>query len=205
VELGGGYALVHDGKARKLHRLMGSAFTASVGAVIAHHQAPLGRVLASLRDAEHRAKSEGGRDAFCITVIKRSGGTQHLVGKWFLDRGWSGSHMGLLLDLRNVFARDVSRRSAYILSDLLAALPPETDILESVLRHQFQRQSRQEGLDLDALCKRLGQASHERQAAGPARAGWPSQNSWLRNILLTAEFLAREGRIAKKAEKGGAS
>ena len=67
---------------RSLMRMMGERATASCGAVIAHHQAPLAAVLCELRSAEKRAKNEGGRDAFSLTVIKRSGGALVLTAKW---------------------------------------------------------------------------------------------------------------------------
>jgi CRISPR-associated protein Cmr2 len=216
VELLKGHALVHKAGRKELYRLMGDHATASIGAVIAHHQAPLGRVLTSLREAENRAKTLGGRDAFCLTVMKRSGGTEHLVGKWALDRGWSGSHMALLIDVRNLIARDVSRRSAYILTDLIAALPPQAEVLESVLRYQFRRQAKsEESLEIDELCNRLAQAAQEvqgkhpkivhKEPQSPAGTKEETQNLWLRSLLLTADFLAREGRISNKAEKGGDS
>ena len=56
----------------RLMRMMGGA-TASCGAVIAHHQTPLGAVLRELREAEQRAKQEGGRDAFSLSVPEALG------------------------------------------------------------------------------------------------------------------------------------
>jgi hypothetical protein len=32
---------------------------------------------------------------------------------------------------------------------------------------------------------------------------WPSPNRWLRDLLLTAEFLAREGRVASGEDEKG--
>lgn len=209
VVLRKGFALVGKGKDRRLLRLMGGRATASLGAVIAHHQAPLGRVLANLRQAEHSAKTKGGRDAFCLTVMKRSGGTHHLVGKWSLEEGWAQGDMGLLLDLRNLIAGDVSRRTAYVLSELLAGLPCEESALRSAFRFQFERQGKKAGLELEALCDRLARAAcrvealsdrltpaacrQDRGSAGPRE--WNPGNHWLRQLLITAEFLAREGRV----------
>ena len=73
-----GFALLNG----RLLRMMGRKATASCGAVIAHHQAPLAAVRRELHAAEQRAKNEGGRDAFSITVIKRSGGALRLTAKW---------------------------------------------------------------------------------------------------------------------------
>ena len=66
----------------RLLRMMGNKATASAGAVIAHHQAPLGAVLRELRSAEARAKGPGGRDAFSLTLMKRSGGILQFTDKW---------------------------------------------------------------------------------------------------------------------------
>ena len=50
---------------------MGERATASAGAVIAHHKAPLGAVRRGFRRSQQRAKNEGGRDAFSLTIMKR--------------------------------------------------------------------------------------------------------------------------------------
>ena len=62
-----GFAMLNG----RLMRMMGERATASCGAVIAHHQAPLSAVIRELRAAEQRAKNEGGRNAFSITSIKK--------------------------------------------------------------------------------------------------------------------------------------
>ena len=80
LRLGGGHALLGE----RLIRVMGERATASAGAVIAHHSAPLGAVLRTLREAEKRAKHKGGRDAFSITLVKRGGGASELTLPWRL-------------------------------------------------------------------------------------------------------------------------
>src|SRR5690606_14968680 len=65
----GGFAWLNG----RLMRMMGATATASCGAIIAHHLAPLSAVLRELREAESRAKNIGERDAFSLTVVKRSG------------------------------------------------------------------------------------------------------------------------------------
>src|SRR5699024_4266176 len=72
-----GFALLNG----RLMRMMSTAATASCGAVIAHHKAPLAAVRRELAAAEKRAKMQGQRDAFSITVIKRSGGALYLTDK----------------------------------------------------------------------------------------------------------------------------
>ena len=60
LALQNGFAMLNG----RLMRMMGTRATASCGAVIAHHQAPLSFVRRELDAAEKRAKNEGGRDAF---------------------------------------------------------------------------------------------------------------------------------------------
>ena len=171
----------------RLMRLMGEKATASVGAVIAHHQAPLGAVLRELRIAEKRAKNEGGRNAFSLTVIKRSGGALYLTENW-------GEPVVLLCDLRDFLAlEDVSRRAVYHTLEWLndRSLPApkdEGDMLQTLLAYQLDRQARNEAkARAPELARRLTGLT----------LGWPEDDKRiqkLRNFLSVAEFLARESR-----------
>ncbi len=77
----------------RLMTLMGHKATASMGAVVAHHSAPLGMVLRELRAAESRAKNtvrgkdgkgdDINRDAFCLRVLKRGGGEVNVTSPWW--------------------------------------------------------------------------------------------------------------------------
>jgi CRISPR-associated protein Cmr2 len=151
-QIGGGFLRFND----SLYRVMGHKATASAGAVVAHHQAPLAYVLRKLRDAEKRAKTEGGRDAFAIDLLKRSGGAIQLTCPWLLPRDaegradWSGfaganletTPMGQLIRLRDRFAReDFSRRAAYLTHGWLDDMPNDPAALETMLAYQFQRQT----------------------------------------------------------------
>ncbi|MGQ9750620.1 type III-B CRISPR-associated protein Cas10/Cmr2 [Desulfosoma sp.] len=203
LKLASGYALVNTPAGRELHRLMGKKATASIGAVIAHHQAPLARVLGELRAAIQKAKSEGGRDAFCLTVCKRSGGTEHLVGRWELDQAWQDGDMGLLLDLRDVLAHDVSRRVAYELSEVFRCVPAEEAALAAVMACQFRRKAKGDDPGSVDLAHQLAtRATRRNPPSFHGTSTWPQPNRWLRDMLLTAEFLAREGRVGERAVKG---
>ena len=171
----------------RLMRLMGERATASIGAVIAHHQAPLGAVLRELHTAEKRAKNEGGRDAFCLTVIKRSGGALTLIEKW-------GKPVELLCDLRDFLASEgVSRRAVYHTLEWLngKSLPAPTGdggLLQTLLAYQLKRQAN-------------GQPAKDKAGELAPRLtdltlGWPQDKriDKLRNFLSVAEFLARETR-----------
>jgi len=187
------------GKERlQLMRMMGSTATASCGAVIAHHQAPLGAVMRELRAAEKRAKNysrpdEMGkiidRNAFHLTIIKRSGGSLHLPAEW-------GEPMVLLGDLRDFLADpDVSRRAVYNTLEWLTDLPDPRDkpeILASLLAYQFERQitPRERGRVREA--HRVSELA--RRLSVLAAAQLVDGLDWLRNFLAVAEFLARETR-----------
>lgn len=169
----------------QLMRMMGKNATASTGAVIAHHQAPLAAVMRELRAAEQRAKNEGGRDAFSITVIKRSGGALRLTEKW-------GEPVALLGDLRAFLAdADTSRRAVYNSLEWLTDLPDpkgKPQMLESLLAYQFDRQAKKaarERHDVPCLAQRLAKLTADQPTNGL---------KWLENFLTVAEFLARETR-----------
>ncbi|WP_420177184.1 type III-B CRISPR-associated protein Cas10/Cmr2 [Kerstersia gyiorum] len=176
----------------RLMRMMGRQATASCGAVIAHHQAPLSAVRRELHAAEQRAKNDGGRDAFSLTIIKRSGGALRLTAKW-------GEPISLLQDLRSFLAAEgVSRRAAYHTLQWLDAnelpQPINKEMLQTLLAFQFRRQSQksaQQTHELDRLAHRLAEQALQQERP-------PETNSqaitWLRNFISVAEFLAREVR-----------
>jgi CRISPR-associated protein Cmr2 len=57
-------------------------FTFSAGAVIAHYKTPLGTVLNEARKSEKKAKKSSGKDAVCLTVLKRSGEVRETILKF---------------------------------------------------------------------------------------------------------------------------
>lgn len=153
LDIGNGYVR----KQNTLYRVMGERATASCGAVIAHHTAPLGQVLKSVRAAEQRAKKTGGRNAFAIDVLKRSGGDIKLTCPWFnhpeQPESLLDSPMGQLIRLRDALAEpNMSRRAAYIAQDWLRQLPPPAlfkndqalyrTLLEKSLAYPLLRQNR---------------------------------------------------------------
>ena len=180
---GNGFVYHH----KRLLRLMGEQATASCGAVIAHHQAPLSAVLRELRVAEQRAKEEGGRDAFSLSVVKRSGGALYLTAKW-------GEPIRLLIRLRNFLADpDVSRRAVYNSSLWLRDLPePQGDgeMAAKLLTFQFTRQ----GGKMTAKHHGVDNLASGLVEQAIAHAEPDQRISWIENFLSVAEFLARETR-----------
>ncbi|MFN3829764.1 MAG: type III-B CRISPR-associated protein Cas10/Cmr2 [Tepidimonas ignava] len=186
LTLQNGFAALKKGQQQRVMRMMGENATASCGAIIAHHQAPLSAVMRALREAEKRAKSEGGRDAFSITVLKRSGGALFLTAKW-------GEPVELLKKLVAFLrGQDTSRRAVYHTLEWLRDLPEPKDnpeMLQSLLAYQLARQSGNDPRAMD-LAKRL---------TALARAQHKDGRQWLENFLTVAEFLARETRSGGQA------
>lgn len=189
--LGGGFAR-HRGR---LHLAMGDKATASAGAVIAHHQTPLASVLEELRHAEQRAKNEGGRDAFSLSVLKRAGGALRYTANWDAK----GQARADAITTINEFAdalRDpeASRRAAYNVTDWLAALPEPDAVggreglqvyLAAMLHAPFYRQG----------IKPESHPSHAPRFADLAASGSAAETrERLASLLGIAEFLGRESR-----------
>lgn len=179
LQLCKGFARIGQGP---LMRMMGERATASCGAIVAHHQAPLAAVLRQLRRAEKRAKDEGGRDAFSLTVIKRSGGALTVTAGF-------GRPLQALVATRDFLAGDgVSRRAVYNTLQWLHDLPRQVgpQALGAMLSFQFHRQCEtgKAPPDLPDLCREL--ADLTLQHAQGLR--------WLADFLGVAEFLARGTR-----------
>lgn len=201
LRLGGGHAVL-DGK---LLRLMGESATASAGAVIAHHSAPLGAVLRTLRQAEKRAKNKGGRDAFAITLLKRGGGATDLTLPWRLESksDLEDSPIQTLAALTRLFAGDdTSRKAAYVTQGWLPNLPslsqmPREELqtlVASNLAYQIKRQSAGDPIakaQAPLLAGKLASISFH------PRLGDTSAADTVRDMLAVAEFLARESRALK--------
>ncbi len=173
-------------------RMMGERATASAGAVIAHHQTPFTAVRRALTSAEERAKAVEGKDAFTITIVKRSGGDVHFTAHW--------TAMPLLERLIAFLSeKAVSRRAVYHSLEWLAALPkqPPQDMLAGLLTQQLERQCEQKSTrdhhDLPGLSGKV--ATHVSQAEQPLEQ--------LAGLLATAEFLARESRAEATGTRRG--
>lgn len=151
LRLGGGHAQ-HQGR---LYWMMGGKATASVGVSGCPPQRSAGYGVAGTASNGKRAKNAGGRNAFSLALIKRSGGMTHLTSRWQLpDQDFStlaATPMGLLIELKQALADPAfSRRAAYLIQTWLPQLPPPEQfaelatyarMLESNLAYQFQRQA----------------------------------------------------------------
>jgi CRISPR-associated protein Cmr2 len=190
----------------RLMTLMGHKATASMGAVVAHHQAPLSMVLRQLREAESRAKrhmrkdaagQDIDRDAFCIRILKRGGGEVSVVSPWWPVAAEkrplvATSALALMRRLRDELAHTGFSRGAIYRAQLWfegltdeakdAQDPRWRAQMAGSLAYQFDRQkgTPQVARDVvDFVCEVI-QPDHPKTA--------------LENFLVTAEFFARESR-----------
>lgn len=196
-ESGNGWLRLDD----ELFLTMGDKATASCGAVVAHHQTPLGMVLRALREAEDAAKKKGDRDAFSLRILKRAGGEVGVTDKWWRPRtrptegssptaAEDESAVGLLDRLMRLLARKgVSRRAVYNTVEWLAQLPerPAPDLLAANLAYQFARQANEKHKgSMRAVALELASYVSHHHPHTPTHA--------LTDLLLTGEFLARNCR-----------
>lgn len=197
---GFGYLLDKDRGNGRLMTLMGPKATASMGAVVAHHSAPLTMVLRELRQAEGSAKAAG-RDAFCLRVLKRGGGEVSVTNRWWAtadDKGRTPqterSALGLMKRLAAMLAGTSFSRGAIFraqlwfegLSDEPFLDKPQEQLwraqMAGSLAYQFERQQGSEALAreiVDFICD-VAKPSKPRTA--------------IENFLVTSEFFAREAR-----------
>jgi CRISPR-associated protein Cmr2 len=196
----------------RLMTLMGHKATASMGAVVAHHTAPLGMVLRELRAAESRAKNtprgknargeDINRDAFCLRVLKRGGGEVSVTSPWWqVDHGQpdtTQTALSLMKQLAQQLAlTDFSRGAIYRAQLWFEGLTDDAaDAKSAVWREQMAASlayqfSRQKGDPVvarrvvDFVCDVI-QPQHPRSA--------------IDNLLVTSEFFAREARAFRPAQ-----
>ena len=217
LALGNGYVGLGRNNTLRLLPMMGRDATASIGAVVAHHQAPLGTVMRALRQAEKQAKGHrnGGRNAFCLRVLKRGGGEVSVISR-FWDQALvkTGQRLplhetalGLMLRFAETLARsDMSRRAVYNATEWLTALPSRpsqsgrqsamTDdewqhMVTMNLAKQFEQQKGPR--NTAAAFVKLACAESESEPGTTLKV--------LEGMLVTAEFFAREGRFLREDDR----
>jgi len=199
LQLGKGFVLLNG----RLMLMMGSAATASMGAIVAHHQAPLSAVLRQLRSAEKKAKNHG-RNAFCLRVMKRGGGEVSVTSKFWQTANKPlplvETALGLMLRFAETLAQPgVSRRAVYNTTEWLSGLPERPSPANQENDKAWQQMV---AITLAFQLKKQGGVTHHaaefvalacRESANPAET-----TTVLDNLLVTSEFFAREGRAFSK-------
>ncbi|MDN5279568.1 MAG: CRISPR-associated protein Cmr2 [Clostridiales bacterium] len=202
----------------RLLQTMGSKATASVGVVIVHHQTPLAYALKCLREAEQSAKNAG-RNAFCIRILKRSGGEISFTDNWWneadslkdiLLHGFNKeTSAGLFEELIKTAATvdKMSRKAFYAIEEWRHLLPEysekwstdEWELSQNMAAKMLKRQFSQHG-GLKELAEEVvktiwGKARKEKNK----KLGNPIKQ--LSDMLFCAEFFARETRSGKYKEE----
>lgn len=138
---------------------MGTTATASMGVVIAHHSSNLSQILEEVRQCEKDAKKVEGKNAFCIALAKRAGGTEHLLSKWYYGDNCFES-IPLLQDWATAFANDyVSPKLVYGFKTEtrgLEGLPDEAIYAELLRIAERQRNKKVEKFRKDDLVRLVG-------------------------------------------------
>ncbi len=191
----------------KLLLTMGEKATASCGAIVAHHQTPLGHILKRLRAAESEAKNiDMNKNAFALKVIKRAGGEIGITDKWWHDNDYKQTPELLFKLMELLSHKGVSRRATYNSVTWLDQLPlnPPLEMLKANLAHQFRQQGG--GIDGANLAIELATyADHhwkdETEKAGQYQGRRKDSAVRLANLLMVGEFLARESRLEHERTK----
>ncbi len=208
--------------ASRLMTLMGHKATASMGAVVAHHTAPLGAVLRELRSAESRAKNtvrgkdargnDINRDAFCLRVLKRGGGEVSITSPWWpvdtqsQQPDTAQSALALMKQLAEQLAlTDFSRGAIYraqLWFEGLTDNPADAqdkrwrEQMALSLAQQFKRQTK--GETHEACIQRrevVGNLAHAVVSFVCDVMQPAHPRTAIDHFLVTSEFFARESRV----------
>jgi CRISPR-associated protein Cmr2 len=177
---------------------MGTNATASMGVVIAHHNSNLSQVLDEVRACEKQAKKLDGKNAFCIALAKRAGGTVDVSAKWFyknlphFEKGGQGGifeSIPLLRQWADAFYNDhLSPKIVYTFrteTKGLEGLPEKAVKLELLRIANRQRDKKAKDFDKDKMEKLVDGIMN-------LHAGGLSLDK-ISKFLSVAAFLGREG------------
>lgn len=180
--------LNRDGQERWL-LLPGPKMTISAGVVIAHESHPFRDAVEEARVALQRAKTEFGRDAWTIHVLKRSGEPLLCGGKWHYGEWFV---LPALQQVVEFFIQGLSPRFLYEMRRLapgVAALEPQalSAVLQRLLRR---REGLTEAQHEKFLKLRIESWPKHLASAGVEGQAWHTVATWLQ----LAHFLARGAR-----------
>jgi len=178
---------------------MGTNATASMGVVIAHHNSNLSQVLDEVRRCEKEAKKLKDKNAFCIALAKRSGGTEHTSAKWYYGNNPHFESIPLLRKWADAFYND------YLSPKIVYTFRTETIGLENLDEKDAEKKLPAEAIRLELLriAKRQWNKKKEKEFNEQAvkdlvdgimnlHAGGLSLDD-ISKFLSVAAFLGREG------------
>jgi CRISPR-associated protein Cmr2 len=120
--------------ADKFNEIMEKKATASAGIVITHHLSPLSNALRQVQKAEEKAKEQDGKNAVCVTVLRRSGETLQMVSKW--------DQMDKFAAFVDLFAKDeLASKLPYDIAQASYALPSADEKSKAEISRLIKRHS----------------------------------------------------------------
>lgn len=168
-------------------------FTMSAGIAVVHHMAPLDWALAEARGAEKAAKNQYGRNAIVVRLLKRSGDSKQMGGRWDTVR--------LVQQLHSYFkAEKLSSRMAH---DLLAhaevttavSLAHSPMIKLMLKRHNSKdKGKRLPDIEIDRLEDELSKWVFDHEAVVPLKGDVKQGLTELGLWLTFARFMAQGGQ-----------
>lgn len=181
-----------------------NGITSKAGVVIVHESHPLYDVMERADEAEQKAKREGGRDAFCIALLRRSGDENVFVSRWQIPSlrlaaaGHETDVLGAVDGLVKAFDGGLSPGIMDQMEKLAAGLASlEVDAQEKVWRFLLGRHADRR-VDKQALAQRLAHLLHSwemerRDRRSRDRRSKELMPGWdyLTSAAALAEWLAR--------------
>ena len=123
---------------------MGPKASASMGVAIAYYKTPLSLVLQRAHQMEKKAKTDGGRDAFGISLMKHSGDAGEVIAKWYYF-GLDAKHgtLAIVKELFELFQDEkLSPKFLYTLRTEFDRLADENGIVNAnseLMRYELRR------------------------------------------------------------------
>lgn len=162
--------------------------SASAGMVITHHLAPLSNALKQARKAEEKAK-ESGKDALCITVLRRSGETLQMISPW--------GHVSKFKTFVELFtSKELSSKLPYDIAQASYALPTASDMSAAEIRRLIKRHGTPQITEPDERKKQELKTKWINDRADELHqwsASLPHQVEELANWLSLARFISQGG------------
>lgn len=169
------------------------SFTMSAGMAVVHHMAPLDWALAEARAAEKSAKNQYGRNAIVVRLLKRSGDSRQMGGRW--------QTVPLVLDLHSYFKVDkLSSRMAHDLlahAEVTTAVPLAHSPMLKLMLKRHNNKDKRKGLhegDLEQLTNELAHWVLQHEAIVPPKEDVKQGLTELGRWLTFARFMAQGGQ-----------
>lgn len=168
--------------AQSLHEMFNShtQLNASAGIAISHHTSPLSAALRAARTAQDKAKDVDGKNALCVSVLRRSGERLEMRSHW--------NEAAYLKDMIKFFKDDtLSTKFPYEVAQAAYALPEADEKFESEIKRLLKRHTTKREEEKKAWAK---------EWAGKLK-GWadllPEKTEELGRWLALARFISQGG------------